>query len=356
MKLLKILMVVLSLTFLAGCAEEEWIEIDSLSADGDEFFTNQKVKLWMVIRTSNLPDVEYNWSCEGGTLTQPQGLDEMTWQAPNEPGTYRVSCTVKIGNSSATRHHDMYVSSFFFEKFEKSSYSFKGQSSTTLSQKTETTGTKSNGYFEASVKSTSSSSRYIYYNFGDPELKVPFGCMAKIGWISDFPTDTVKVGSSTYANKMNFQLTMNRDPDQEDDSYIDDIRFEWFPVGNVKGLPVDELSGQTYNGCLRFEENLLGVKTWHQVTVNTPKLTFAKGETKRVALNIGADYVVTVYVDGEAILTTDAVKNWRISNGSKDDIYVNEWRSVIPNGPGGNKPPKVYFDDAYAARDGSILK
>lgn len=356
MKLLKILTVILSLAFLAGCAEDEWVEIDSLSADGDEFFTNQKVKLWMAIRTSNLPDVDYKWSCDAGTLTQPQGLDEMTWQAPSAPGTYRVSCTVTIGNESETRHHDMYVSSFYFEKFEKTSYTFKGQSSTTLSRKTETVNGKSNGYLEASVKSTSSSNRYIYYNFNYPELKVPFSCMARTGWISDFPTDTVVVGSSTYANKMNFQLTLNRDPDAEDSKYIDDIRFEWFPVGVADGPLVDDETGQVYNACLMFQENELGAKEWHQVSANIPALTLAKGERKKVALNIKADYVVEIYVDGNLALATDAIKSWRTANASKDDIYVNEWRSVIPNGPGGNKPPKIFFDNAYGANDGSILK
>ena len=355
MKVKNILGIFLLTLLFAGCEKDGWVEIDSLSTDGDEFFCNQKVKLWMAVRSNDLPGVDYQWGCDGGRLTQPQGLDEMTWQAPNEPGVYRVYCTVKIGNSSETRYHDMLVSSFFFEKFEKSSYSFKGQSSTTLTKRTETVSGRTNGYLEAVVKSTSSANRYIYYNFANPELKIPFGCMAKVGWISDFPADAIKVGSSTYENKLSYQLTLNRDPDKEDEMYIDDIRFEWFPVGVTKGLPLDPVTGEPYNGCLRFQQNLLGSKTWFQVSVNVPELNFTKDVRKKVALNIGADYKVQVYVGGVKVLESDAIKNWRSENGAKDDIYVNEWRLIFPNGNGGNKPPKIYFDEAYAKIDGSLM-
>lgn len=350
-----ILGILLSAALLASCKKDEYAEIDSLSSDGNEFFSNQKVKLWMAVKSDNLPDVNYQWGCEGGTLTQPQGLDEMTWQAPKENGTYRVYCTVKIGNKSETRYHDMFVSSFFFEKFEKTSYSFKGQSSTTLTKRTETINGVSNGYLESVVKSTTSTNRYIYYNFADTGLVTPFGCMSKTGWISDFPADTIKVGSSKYPNKLYYEITMNRDPHKEDLSYIDNVRFEWFPVVPTKGLPKDPVTGLKYNGCLLFEQNKSGAKTWFQVSVNVPELNFAKGEYKNVALNIGADYLVTVYVGGTKILETDAIKNWRITNNSKDNMYVGEWRLVFPNGNGGNKPPKIYFDNAYAKIDGSLL-
>ena len=65
--------------FLASCGDDDFIEIDSLSADGDEFYCNQKVKVWMCVRSSDLWHTDYQWSCDGGTLTQPQGLNEMTW-------------------------------------------------------------------------------------------------------------------------------------------------------------------------------------------------------------------------------------------------------------------------------------
>ena len=82
--------------FLVGCGDEEYIRIESLSAMGDEFYCNQKVKLWMCVESSDLWHTDYEWGCDGGKLTQPQGLDEMTWQAPNKPGTYKVWCVAKV--------------------------------------------------------------------------------------------------------------------------------------------------------------------------------------------------------------------------------------------------------------------
>jgi hypothetical protein len=356
MKLINILGIILLTVLFAGCKDDQTATIDSLSTDGDEFFCNQKVKLWMVVNSNDLVSVDYHWTCEGGKLTQPQGLNEMTWQAPTVPGTYKVSCTITIGGKSETRSHDMLVSSFFFEKFEKSSYSFKGQSSTTLTKSTETIDGKVNGYLQAVAKTTTEASRYIYYNFGDPTLKIPFSCGAKLGWISDFPTASIKVGSKTSTNSLYYEVTMNRDPDKLDNAYIDDVRFEWYPVGVTTGLPVDPVTGAKYNGCLKYEQNIGGSKTWFQVSVNVPELNFAVGEYKRLAMNISADYMVSVYVAGTLVLQSDAIQKWRVTNASKDDMYPAEWRLVFPNGNGGNKPPKIYFDDAYALVDGGLLK
>ena len=57
----------------ANCGDDDFIEIDSLSADGDEFYCNQKVKVWMCVRSSDLWHTNYEWDCDAGTLTQPQG-------------------------------------------------------------------------------------------------------------------------------------------------------------------------------------------------------------------------------------------------------------------------------------------
>jgi hypothetical protein len=355
MKIANIISIILIAFFFISCEEEGWVKIDSLSTGGDEFYTSQLVKLWMVVSSDNLMDVTYEWGCEDGSLVQPQGLDEMTWKAPGEPGTYKVFCTVTSGGKSETRYHDMYVSSFFFEKFENTTYSFKGQSSTKLSLKSETVDGKSNGYLEAYVSSTSSSNRYLYYNFNNPELKVPFSYMAKVGWLSDFPTDTVNVGSSVYANKMAYRLTLVRATEYVDVKYIDELRLEWFPTEGVKGYPVDAESSQPYNGTLTFEENNLGSKTWYTVNFYAPELEFAKGKKKKVAVNIDANYAVSVYVDGIKVQETDFIKQWRTDNNAQDNVHIREWRFNMVNGNGGNKPPKFYFDEAYATNDGTNL-
>ena len=97
---------------LTSCSDEsDSLTIDSLNTMGDEFYCNQKVKVWMCVNSSDLWHTTYTWSCDGGTLTQPQGLNEMTWKAPSVPGTYPIPCTAKVGNKAQTRSHQMYVSS-----------------------------------------------------------------------------------------------------------------------------------------------------------------------------------------------------------------------------------------------------
>jgi len=98
-------------TWLLSCSDESFIEIDSLSSDGNEFYCNQKVKIWMNVRSSDLWHTDYEWSADGGTLTQPQGLDEMTWKAPNVPGTYTIRCKVTVGDKTDVREKKMFVSS-----------------------------------------------------------------------------------------------------------------------------------------------------------------------------------------------------------------------------------------------------
>jgi hypothetical protein len=68
------------LLIFTGCEDENWAEIDSLSADGDEFYTNQLVKLWMAVNSNSLYDIAYEWDAKGHTRAT-QGLDEMTWRA-----------------------------------------------------------------------------------------------------------------------------------------------------------------------------------------------------------------------------------------------------------------------------------
>ena len=81
----------------------------------------------MCVRSSDLWHTNYEWSCDAGSLTQPQGLNEMTWKAPSTPGTYTITCRASIGGESQVRSHKMYVSSYNFDKFEKTPHSLSLQ-------------------------------------------------------------------------------------------------------------------------------------------------------------------------------------------------------------------------------------
>jgi hypothetical protein len=332
----------------SGCEEENFLEIDSISAMGDEFFFGQKVKVWAAVKTDNLPSARYYWTCEGGRLTQPQGLDENTWEAPRVAGNYRIHCEVDVNGTKKSRWREMWVSSYYFEKFERTSHTFTQNSSTM---------TVRNGRLETRVNSTTATRGFIQRAFGDSELKVPVSSKTQIGWISNFPSDPITIGNNTAQNTLYYEWTLNRDPDREDNLYIDNIRFEWYPVGRAMGLPLDP-EEQPYNGYLRYQQRNAtnSVTTPFMVYVNHPALTFAQNQYKKVSLSLDTNYIVHVYVDGQEIFTTDAIKNWRSANNSKDDIYVNQWRINYCSNRSGQSPPLIHVDDAYFANDGTILK
>lgn len=334
--------------FATGCEEPSTVEIDSLSAMGDEFFFGQKVKVWMGVNTNDLPAARYTWSTVGGRLTQPQGLDENTWEAPREAGRYMLTCEVDVNGKKQTRSREMWVSSYYFEKFEKTSHTFTMNSST---------GTLKSGTLEAKVNSTTAARGYAQRAFADAQLRVPVSMEAQVGWISNFPKDAIKVGSTTADNTLYYEWTLNRDPDRADNLFIDNIRFEWFPVGKTSGLPVDG-DKKPYNGFLRFQQRNASTSTTTAFTVpvNHPGLSFAQNEKKKVSLSMDKDYQVHVYMGGTEILKTDAVRQWRTSNNSKDDIYVNQWRINYCSNSAGQTSPTIAIDNAYVTTDGTILK
>jgi hypothetical protein len=349
MKSIKYYLSVLLLTvMISGCEEESFVEIDSLSALGDEFYFGQKVKVWMVVKTDDLPSARYTWTCQGGRLTQPQTLDENTWEAPREAGTYTVTCTVDVNGTQKTRSREMYVSSYFFEKFERGT-----QNAFTLPS---SSATLKNGHMEVRVSSATATRGYIQRSFADPTLRVPVSTQMQLGWISNFPDKEIKIGATTAQNTLYYEWTLNRDPDKQDNLFIDNIRFEWYPVGKSNGLPVDPL-GQPWNGTFRFQQRdaTTNVTTIFNYYLNHPALTFAQNQLKKVSMSIDADYIVHIYIEGEEVFTTDAIKTWRATNNAKDDIYLNQWRlNYVSNS--GAPAPYIYVDNAYAVTDGTILK
>lgn len=343
--------------WLASCSDDSFIEIDSLSSDGNEFFCNQKVKVWMNVRSSDLWNTNYEWSADGGVLTQPQGLDEMTWKAPNVPGTYTIRCKVTVGDKTDVREKKMFVSSYFFEKFEKAPYAFSGQSSTTLSLKTEKVNGQTNGWLQANVNSSSEVNRYLNRSFGDPELATPFSIRAKLGFESNAPTlQTIKVGNKTGNTMLEFQLNCLKDPASET-GFISRVSFSWYPTNVTPGFPevpegaVSPDGSTTYNSRVSIQtRNVLGLTTTYDYYYTISKMsTFTNKNHKRVGMAIDENYQLLVFMEGEQVLITPAIGELRASNQMQGGVFIDNWRVVFPNGNGGANRPMLYFDDAYAS-------
>lgn len=342
---------------LTNCSDDSFIEIDSLSSDGNEFFCNQKVKVWMNVRSSDLWHTDYEWSADGGTLTQPQGLDEMTWKAPNVPGTYTIRCKVTVGNKSDVREKKMFVSSYFFEKFEKSPYAFTGQSSTTLTLRTETINGQTNGWLRSNVNSSSEVNRYLNRSFGDPELSTPFSIRAKIGFESNAPTlESITVGNNTGSTRLEYQLNCLKDPASET-GFVNRISFSWYPTNVTPGFPAVPVDGISPDGSTTFNSivtiqtrNVAGITTSHNFYYTINKMsTFTNGNYKKIGMAIDENFQFYVFIEGEEVLKTPVIRELRTSNQMQGGIFIDNWRVVFPNGNGGSNRPMFYFDDAYAS-------
>jgi hypothetical protein len=361
MKNIKKYILILVVLF-TGCEDEDpFVEIDSLSAWGNEFYLREKVKVWMAVKTDNLPAARYTWSSDAGKFTQPQTLDENTWQAPREPGTYTVTCTVDVDGVKQTRSRQMNVLPiYYFDKFEKLPLSFYGSSSSVNQIDDPLTKTS---HIETRVNANGITRGFIFRPFDDRELQAPFSTQAKVGWISNFPAGPITMGNNppvTAQNTLYYAWTFNRDPDKEDNEYIEAIQFEWYPRGRSGGLPTTP-GGQPYNGVLRIlARNILSnTINFMEVYVNDPTLTFVQNQLKNVSMSVDADYRTYVHVDGVEIMNTDFIQTWRTTSnggtGSKDEIYINQWMFNFVSNTGSNTA-LIYFDDAMAYHDGTILK
>ena len=337
---------------LTGCLQKEkgTLRIDSLSVYGTEFYCNQNVKLWMCVESDNLYIAEYEWGCDAGRFEE-ELFSEACWVTPNIPGEYTVWCKVTIGKNTETRYRKLNVSHYFFEYFKDGTV-WTGQSGTTRTLKKDEDG---NGYWEFQVNSATAATQYINYSFAnDASLKAPFSCRATIGHITNMPKDSVTVGTARAANTLGYQLITDREANYTG-LYIDQINFVWYPVGSDKNImPIDPVSGEKCNGRFSFRQAGSGATRTYSYYLYHSALNFAEKEYKKVGLNISADYIVTVYVAGEEVFNTDALKNWRSDNNYTGAMRITEWRVPIPNGNGNTNITTFYFSNTIADNTGIV--
>lgn len=341
--------------FLASCGDDDFIEIDSLSADGDEFYCNQKVKVWMCVRSSDLWHTDYQWSCDGGTLTQPQGLNEMTWKAPDTPGIYTITCKATVGGKSETRQHKMYVSSYYFDKFEKAAHSFTLQSGNKNALKKESNG---NQYLQVQVNSASEVRRYVRRVFGDNTLHIPFSTRLKIGFDSNVPnTQMVKCGSKEDYAMLEYRWNMRSDA-ENNGAYISQIYMRWYPSDVIDGYPaVPEEVGTSVEGTPDFNVLLTvqyrgadGKQYYYNERHKLDTFNkFVAGEYKNVSMGVDENFILHAYIDGVETLTSSIVANARNLNQCVGNMFVDNWEIYYINGNGGRNIPVMYMDDAYGS-------
>ncbi len=339
---------------MTSCGDEDTLSIDSLNTNGDEFYCNQKVKVWMCVNSSDLWHTTYKWTCDGGEFTQPQGLNEETWKAPATPGYYTITCEATCGDKSETRSHVMYVSSYFFEKFEASA-----QSSFTFQNHTNSLRKENNGnqYLMCTVNSSTEPTRYIRHAFNDNSLHTPLSTRIKIGFVSNIPT-TQKIAVGTKSGNAVLEYRWNLRADAtNNNSYINQIRMLWFPHVPTEGYPVLSGTTRTVEGTTDWNIQLIvqhTSETGAKTSVNEYHLSntlniFKNGEYHNVSLGVDENEDLIVFVDGSEVLRSQAVHNLRTSKNCVGEMFINNWEIYNLNGNGARNIPQLYLDDAYAS-------
>lgn len=366
MKYISLFFALLFCSFIiTGCGEDDYIQIDTLNADGNEFYCNQKVKVWLCLHSSDLWHTDYYWTCDGGSLTQPQGLNEMTWKAPNVPGIYTITCTATIGDATETRSHKMYVSSYYFDKFEKSSHSLTVQSSTTSSIKKESNG---NQYLQAKVNSSTEVTRYVRRAFGDAELCTPFSTRMKLGFEENVPnTDSITVGTKMGQPTLEYRWNMSAN-ESNNNSYINRIRLIWYPgqLASGESYPTayDDLGNkilseegtEDYNVHIEVQyTQASGARvTYHEYHKLNTMNTFVEKLYQTVSMSIDESENFLVHVAGQEVLRSSVIQKVRTEQASEGGMFISNWELYIPNGNSGRNVPVVYIDDAYASNSGVL--
>ena len=358
MKYIYQLFIVLLCTFtIISCGDDDFIQIDTLNADGDEFFCNQKVKVWLCLNSSDLWHTDYQWTCDAGTLTQPQGLNEMTWKAPSIPGTYTITCKASIGGASEVRTRTMYVSSYYFEKFEKPAHSMTLQSNNTNSMKKEANG---NQYLQIKVNSPAEVNRYVRRSFGDNTLYTPFSTRMKLGFESNMPsTQRIAVGTKSTEGMLEYRWNLKSDA-SNNGAYINQIRFRWYPGPVSDGYPTNAnvVEGTPdYNVQLIVQYTAADGKktTYNEYRKLSTMNVFSNGNYKNVSMSVDENDNLFVHLDGTEALSSSILKNARTEKACEGRIAINNWEFYYLNGNAGANVPVMYLDDAYASTT-EILK
>jgi hypothetical protein len=335
------LYVLLTLMIFAGCQKEKGsVQIVSLSTKGSEFFFGEKVTVWATANINDhsgaayKSDATYKWECDGGTFTGVPGLFENVWVAPKAAGKYHITVTVSDKGSTDVRTSEMYVSSYFYDKFESATTAWKNSDALVAYNKTL-------GRMELSVKTAGKFTANFRYEFADTALKAPFSCKADIGWTSKYPA--AKLNANKSENNTWWRFQSNRPP--HDMKYVDDIRIEFWPVGIQLGVT------SVLNGRFRYETYDIntGIKVTYYIPINDPAFAFTKDQVKTMAFTLTADHTAILYMGGVEFFRTTAIKDYRTANGCVDPYYVFSWRYEFPSSA------VMFIDNAYLSNDGTDL-
>lgn len=300
-KILINILFLVSLT-LPSCGDNETVDIVSLNTFGNKVCLNGIVKVFVSAEIAG--DATYEWGCDSGIFTNPQGLFENVWQAPDTPGEYEIWVTVKSGGSKQTRQAKMTVlNEYFYSDFE-TPYFNEGFGVTNMTQVQDAAS--------GSVKLTATKDIALWYrNWNDKLLVPPYSVQAKYSPL------TFKAG-----NTINFRITFSPVAGQNKD--IRNIVFT-----------VDPLSGKWVISYTYYDINK-GQTQVSDVDTGTDEVLKSLKKWNHISVSLNKEMTYIVYVEGKKLIESNVlrvfqsllpVKGFEVSLSAKsvsllDDLFV----------------------------------
>lgn len=319
-----------------SCSDDASVNIISLNSFGTKFCRNDRVKVFVSAEVSDYTDVSYSWGCDGGTLTNPPGLFENVWQAPDEAGTYEVWCTVKCGGEKQTQRMKMVVTEeFFFSDFETPYYN-EGYSNSNMTVKFDAKkGTNGAASLEAGGddKDKDDNGKEIlpfYPRFArNIESQFPFSFQLDYALADKMPDRSKDKSKAEYPEYVEVPIEFARMNGAMD--YVSRIGFRIYPKTGVWEV-------------VYLKEHLTTADTERQVVLTGTDAQFklAKDKFNTVAVSIDANKNFIVYHNGvkfcETAALASAQENYVIS---RTGLYMDE-------------KIKMYTDNWYMFDNGTV--
>lgn len=314
MKKLIFNIIILMCGLFASCSNDDSVNIVSLNTFGTKFCRNDVVKVFVAVEVSDDTDVSYEWGCNGGKMTNPQGLFENVWQAPNEAGTYEIWCTVKCGGEKQTRRSKMIVlDELFYSNFETPYYT-EGWSNASM-----TVAFDANKGNNGSVKLTSTKTDGRFARNWN-NTQIPFSTQI------DYAINTCPANNNFAEVRIEFARTDNAI------FYVTKACFTTYPK----------------TGIWKATYTTTNVETGETIDVvmeegtDTENFLFNADVFKTIAVSIDANKNFIVYYDGEKYFESNALA------GVQNSYYVSR------SGLGLDNKVIVFADNLFVYDNGTV--
>ena len=270
-KVLYSIFILLAGVLVTSCSDDSHVNVISVNTFGNKVCRNDNVKVFVTVDTDWDEKPSYKWGCNGGSMTNPQGLFENVWKAPNEPGTYEIWVEVESGKSKDKRSAYITVTDeLFYSNFETPYYNEGySNSSMTLAQQSSNC-----------LKLTSSGNKGVFQRNWGTALKAPYSMQMQ------YNPQTFSKGYT-----IDFRIAFNEL--DESNKILRDVNFSVEP--NTGATSVYAQYVNKGNGKIESY-------TTNQQTISDFKFT---KKWKYVSVSLDANNKFIVYADGAKLLESD---------------------------------------------------